>query len=639
MLSSRWNRSRWSAQDKVVVVLIGMAMLWIVGIVGFYLDRGYQSSSQTDIQASSHGHSHFNQNPVVTKTQNEPSNNMPHDEPIKPHHVEEPSKHEEPIKPVIPPHHDDQRPKRPIKIPPHHQEYLPKPVEPKVQSNNKYQATHDAINAGDWSHLPNPAVVVLTYNRPTYLRQTLEALSAAAGVDRMSVYVSQDGNQPDLGWIVDVFGQLNVTIWNRNRRPLLTPDQPGTAYLAQHYKWVFDRLFFEQKHSHVIVIEDDMVIAPDFFALMRDGASLMAADPTVWCVSSWHDNGRNGLVYDPYRLFRTNYFPGLGWMLAEPVWRELSPDFPLDQWDYWMRLDTTYKNRSCISPEIARNHNIGQEGTNMGGSFFARYLEPIAQQLVPVATFNRPGEKTLEHMHLRNYDESLRSQLSVAHVLGDITDRQVYDELAAIRDGRSTLTSKHKRFIVTYKLEEYRRIVDLFSLIQNPRSTYAGVSALRVTGAAGVRSVDQSILVDEAEKNDDTSRWIYIVDVRHANWAKHFSSWLDKNSPHHNLVWRPHPHLRMVAGVENESCDAACSKEKLRCEVDNFSVLNECSVLKSMFACENGCAGGVMGPDIPNYVTAASKPEFFQKCLTTEDQSRCDAKHWTAKRLCPCVPF
>jgi hypothetical protein len=43
------------------------------------------------------------------------------------------------------------------------------------------------------ARLSNPALVVFTYNRPAYLRQTLDSLTHVAGLKGFSVYVSQVG--------------------------------------------------------------------------------------------------------------------------------------------------------------------------------------------------------------------------------------------------------------------------------------------------------------------------------------------------------------------------------------------------------------------------------------------------------------
>ena len=37
------------------------------------------------------------------------------------------------------------------------------------------------------------------------------------------------------------------------------------------------------------------------------------------CVSAWNDNGKTGLINEtaPELLYRTDFFPGLGWMLTK----------------------------------------------------------------------------------------------------------------------------------------------------------------------------------------------------------------------------------------------------------------------------------------------------------------------------------
>jgi hypothetical protein len=44
------------------------------------------------------------------------------------------------------------------------------------------------------------------------------------------------------------------------------------------------------------------------------------------------------------------------------LWMELSPSFPLEFWDWWLRGDTVRKGRSCVFPEVSRNLNIGSYG-------------------------------------------------------------------------------------------------------------------------------------------------------------------------------------------------------------------------------------------------------------------------------------
>ena len=80
--------------------------------------------------------------------------------------------------------------------------------------------------------------------------------------------------------------------------------QPGHAWLSQHYKWGLERLFEPQRrHSHAIICEDDMQFSPDFLHMFAATAILLDKDPSLWCVSSWNDNGLlKDLDWDPKRM-------------------------------------------------------------------------------------------------------------------------------------------------------------------------------------------------------------------------------------------------------------------------------------------------------------------------------------------------
>lgn len=45
--------------------------------------------------------------------------------------------------------------------------------------------------------------------------------------------------------------------------------QAGHAWLSQHYRWGLRKLFEEERHSHAIILEDDMLFSPDFLTLFE----------------------------------------------------------------------------------------------------------------------------------------------------------------------------------------------------------------------------------------------------------------------------------------------------------------------------------------------------------------------------------
>lgn len=103
----------------------------------------------------------------------------------------------------------------------------------------------------------------------------------------------------------------------------------------------------KQGYSHMVLVEEDLELSPDFLAFFRETAWLLHVDHSLWCVSAWNDNGFKETARNENRLFRTGYFPGLGWMLRSNLWTdELASKWPLKAstgWDHWMRLTSVAK--------------------------------------------------------------------------------------------------------------------------------------------------------------------------------------------------------------------------------------------------------------------------------------------------------
>jgi alpha-1,3-mannosyl-glycoprotein beta-1,2-N-acetylglucosaminyltransferase len=494
----------------------------------------------------------------------------------------------------------------------------------------------------------NPAIVILTYSRRKYLLRTLDSLVIAPGVEKFTLYVSQDAGPkvPDLSDLPLKYSGSDLHLMRHPRTPLLSPDQSATAYLAQHYKWVLDRLFLAEhgrRHSHVVIMEDDMLVASDFLTLFSETAALLDSDPTLWCVSSWNDNGMTNLVADQRKLMRTDYFPGLGWMTNRNIWAELSPSFPLDQWDHHMRLDTVHKGRDCIIPEVARNHNIGKEGTNMGDRFYERYLAPVALATGPPVSFLRPElddasvsatsadadsqvilAPGMEFLRSDAYERDLEARVKRAKVVGRSSDPGVLQRLkeamatpARLPSSDPPATPEEEEWLVLYEHAHYPSLATALGLLPVPRSVHRGLSQIRLGAHV-----------------------VFLADIKVA--GPYYLS------PEQRF--ERDPSLRPTRARQNEPCTTACARIRnpilpgvdgppMRCSQSHFQFINHCSVLLEVSpdGCPRGCRGGVSGLDVPNYVDNPDKPELFGFCLTTEDESTCEAQHWSASRLCPCV--
>lgn len=139
----------------------------------------------------------------------------------------------------------------------------------------------------------------------------------------------------------------------------------GYYKISRHYGWALNQVF-SRGFEFVIIVEDDLNVSPDFFEYFQATYPLLRNDSSLWCVSAWNDNGKINLIDEshPELLYRSDFFPGLGWMLSSTLWNELEPKWPKSFWDDWIRTPQQRKNRACIRPEISRTRTFGKIGVS-----------------------------------------------------------------------------------------------------------------------------------------------------------------------------------------------------------------------------------------------------------------------------------
>ncbi len=433
------------------------------------------------------------------------------------------------------------------------------------------------------------AVVVMAYNRRDYLEQTIRSLSSLEGIERTSVFISQDGDDGAVAAFAAGAGALFKNFGGHLRRPHELAQgkrvRPGgTGYLAAHFRSALGRLFDEKGFEFVVICEDDLVFSPDFVLLMERTSGILAGDPSVYCVSSWNDNGMQHLSLDPLKLYRTSYFPGLGWMMHRSLWAEIRDRWPGDHWDHWLRQSTVAKGRDCIAPVLARNHNIGVTGVNTHQGDYDRYLGNIAYNKDKVDW----SKVDLSYLELKTYDAALR----------DLIARGSRADPAALA---AAMGSPGVHVVPYLREVNYIQAANALGIFPAPRGHHRFAAVVK--------------------PNPDS--WVVLVDARHSDFA-----------PGPLRVLRQ-PTLEVVAAAQQTSCDATCAARSMRCDASQFDFINTCAELAKHFPCEQGCQL-IVGDDIPNYVNDPTDYQH-QMCLVTDASSTCQASHRSTKRICPCV--
>eukprot|EP01119_Soliformovum_irregulare_P014488 TRINITY_DN3963_c3_g1_i1.p1 TRINITY_DN3963_c3_g1~~TRINITY_DN3963_c3_g1_i1.p1 ORF type:complete len:424 (-),score=98.24 TRINITY_DN3963_c3_g1_i1:122-1264(-) len=309
------------------------------------------------------------------------------------------------------------------------------------------------------------AVVIFCYNRPGYLNRTLDTLFSRLPTQPFydayfPVFVSQDGNQAEVTAVIDAY----PGVFRLDHSKRLTPHKSSQGeidsyyYLSQHFGWALGHLFDRFKYDAVIILEDDLEVSVDFFSYFRAMYPILVSDPTLFCVSAWNDNGQSDKVSDPYALFRSNFFPGLGWMLTRQFWKEIGPRWPAAYWDDWLREPQQRQGRDCIRPEICRTYTFGKEGSS-AGQFFGQYLAGIKLNDVNVDW----QAQSLTYLTKDNYDVHLGEMLKTA------VEIKSYSEIEKYKDSR-----------LIYYYNDFPSAAREFKLMDDtkagvPRAAYNGI--------------------------------------------------------------------------------------------------------------------------------------------------------------------
>ncbi|TNN20612.1 Alpha-1, 3-mannosyl-glycoprotein 2-beta-N-acetylglucosaminyltransferase isoform 2 [Schistosoma japonicum] len=250
----------------------------------------------------------------------------------------------------------------------------------------------------------------------------------------------------------------------------------GYRHVSHHYKWALDQIFLIRNYSAVIIVEDDLDLAPDFLSYFMGTYTLLAQDNTLFCVSAFNDNGRIHLidVTRPDLLYRTDFFPGLGWMLLREFWLEIREGWPDVYWDEYMRKSYVRKGRACIRPEISRSITFGRIGISQG-QYFDSHLKYIKLSTTKI-NFQQLDLSYLNENVYRNKFKQLVYEDSIEMSI------QMY-----MHNQSSTLQNSQSIRIIYETREEFENIAKYLKIMPDfksgvSRNAYMGVVPVYVNG-------------------------------------------------------------------------------------------------------------------------------------------------------------
>lgn len=319
-------------------------------------------------------------------------------------------------------------------------------------------------------------VAIVTCKRPKYLSRTMDSvLRAQRDPAKFPLVISQDANDAAMQELVQRSFVKTGQAYHMHHEH--DPNAPaiatkyggkkaiGYVRIAQHFGFVMRRMFDEFGFEAVIFLEEDLEISPDFFSYFGAMRTLLRGDTDLFCVSAWNDNGYSTLVQDPKVAYRTDFFPGLGWMMDRDLWGELRNRWAVAYWDEFMRRPDVRKGRHCIRPEISRSFTFGEEGVS-GGQFFKQHLGKIKLNDVVV-----------------DWSKQDLSHLASAEAFDDYLTAQIRTAAVVSIENIDSFAGQSKVLRIEYEDAKYKAVAQKFSLMPDEkegirRMSYRGVIPL-----------------------------------------------------------------------------------------------------------------------------------------------------------------
>lgn len=249
-------------------------------------------------------------------------------------------------------------------------------------------------------------VALFAFRRPDHLARTLASLAAAHGAPQTELTIFCDGARDERD--VDAVAAVRtVARAAQGFRSVTVAEAPGNLGLAASVIRGVDAMLTQA--PTVVVLEDDMLVAPDFLDVMHSGLGLYADEPDVISIHGYCPPSARSLP-DSFFLRGADCWGWATWrrgwdvfdadgarLLAELERRGLTREFDfddaypytrmlrdqvagrVDSWAIRWYASAFLRSKLTLYPGVSRVRNIGQDGSGTHGA--------VPGQVVPDEAF------------------------------------------------------------------------------------------------------------------------------------------------------------------------------------------------------------------------------------------------------------
>jgi len=201
------------------------------------------------------------------------------------------------------------------------------------------------------------AIIVLTHKRTTHLRKVLESLSHAKNIARCFLIFACDRPSSEVKDIISTFSHPKKTILILNDAPLSTKHAINRSLFIG-----MKEAFEEMSCSAVIVIEDDIVVAPDFLDFTIAILNRFAKFKAFRGINLFSRNVAPFEYSDKYVI--GSFGLGWGWSINKEMFQQFRKIWSGTEDNHWDFIIEPYcRTGFVINPILSRISNIGMDET------------------------------------------------------------------------------------------------------------------------------------------------------------------------------------------------------------------------------------------------------------------------------------
>ncbi|XP_047474192.1 protein O-linked-mannose beta-1,2-N-acetylglucosaminyltransferase 1-like [Penaeus chinensis] len=263
---------------------------------------------------------------------------------------------------------------------------------------------------------------MLTAVKPfNFYRQLLNILETP-GAAQTPILVLVDGYQREIIHLTKLF-KLDVLL----HRP--QGEKGSATLLNMHFRFSTHNVFnFFPEAKKAIILEDDLLLSPDFLSFFQQTAWLLDEDPTIGSVNAFSINSFPEVASDPTVLRRVELFPQFGWLVrrewaediyeawiperAEEIYEAWIPERETADWDWWLFKEVPRKRRDTLVPEVSRVIHAGSSGAHVTGYVQEDFFNHMVYNEDPYVTL-----RNLENLTKERYEDLFRREILRAATL------------------------------------------------------------------------------------------------------------------------------------------------------------------------------------------------------------------------------